>query len=220
MRSLLIPLLLMLPASAAHAQEPSIPTTYLFYKELQLETFATKAAREQYLKSLAAQFQLSARASPLKPDEIAAISEGIKNGSLTANVVPARDLTGLLGSRVLVRSIQITEATLPDGTLAKSHRNLEADIDQNAFNNVRQLILGSLLTVLQQFAAVQLAVTPAPPRDYTVKINGEDVQATEQGLYRVSPGNVTVIVTRAAKRPCNWRGQIGAGKQQVVSCAL
>jgi hypothetical protein len=73
---------------------------------------------------------------------------------------------------------------------------------------------------LEKFATVHLTVQPAPPRDYKVEINGDDCDATDQGLYVVMPGRTTVDVTRPQKPACNWSGEIGAGKTQLVNCQL
>ena len=78
----------------------------------------------------------------------------------------------------------------------------------------------SYVSFIERYATVRLDVTPIPPRDYKVVINGEDCPATERAVYRVVPGAVAVEVTRIGKPACNWSGSIASGREQLVNCAL
>jgi hypothetical protein len=71
---------------------------------------------------------------------------------------------------------------------------------------------------LEKFPTIRLIVQPAPPRDYSVAINGEDCPATERGLYKVPSGSVEVRVVRAGKPPCVWTGNLTYGRTQDVPC--
>lgn len=71
---------------------------------------------------------------------------------------------------------------------------------------------------LRQLPAIKITVIPAPPRDYTVTINGEGVPATELGRYRVPAGAVIVIVSRTGKQPCVWRGMVSG--DTPINCGL
>jgi hypothetical protein len=73
---------------------------------------------------------------------------------------------------------------------------------------------------LQKFSTIKLEVQPAPPRDYSVVINGEKCPATDEGIYKVLPGNADVNVTRPAIAPCIWHGPVTEGQIQVVNCKL
>jgi hypothetical protein len=75
-------------------------------------------------------------------------------------------------------------------------------------------------TWLERFPTIRLIVQPAPPRDYSVAINGEFCPPTERGLYKVPAGPVEVRVTRGAKPPCVWSGNLADGLTQEVPCAL
>lgn len=71
---------------------------------------------------------------------------------------------------------------------------------------------------LARFPTIRLIVQPAPPRDYSVSINGEDCPTTERGLYKVPFGSVEVRVERAGKPPCVWSGRLTDGRTQEVPC--
>jgi hypothetical protein len=71
---------------------------------------------------------------------------------------------------------------------------------------------------LENFPTIRLIVQPAPPRDYSVAINGEDCPPTERGLYKVPSGLVQVRVERAGKPPCVWSGRLTDGRTQEVPC--
>lgn len=73
---------------------------------------------------------------------------------------------------------------------------------------------------LEQFPRVTVVVKPVPPVDYLVEINGENVEATEKGFYRVAIGDVVVRVTRKKHPECLWKGTLKEGDQQVVNCKL
>jgi hypothetical protein len=76
-----------------------------------------------------------------------------------------------------------------------------------------------LMAFLETFPTIRIVVQPAPPRDYSVVINGEECPATEQGVYKVPGGWVDVRVERPGKPPCVWKGPLLKGKQEVA-CQL
>ena len=67
---------------------------------------------------------------------------------------------------------------------------------------------------------IEISVRPAPPRDYTIMINGERCPPTERSAYRVEPGPVTVKVERQGKPTCDWRGSLLAGEKHSMDCPL
>jgi hypothetical protein len=71
---------------------------------------------------------------------------------------------------------------------------------------------------IERYSTIRLSVQPAPPRDYTVAINGEDCQAIESGVYKVPNGPVEVRVVRPGKTPCRWSGRVTDGRTQEVVC--
>ena len=71
---------------------------------------------------------------------------------------------------------------------------------------------------LEKFPTIRLIVQPAPPRDYSVAINGEECPATERSLYKVPYGAVEVRVVRSGKPPCVWTGRLMDGRTQEVPC--
>jgi hypothetical protein len=72
----------------------------------------------------------------------------------------------------------------------------------------------------EHYATIRLTVSPAPPRDYKVVINGEKCPTTERSTYLVPPGKVSVAVSRTGKRPCAWAGTVIVAKEQTVECRL
>jgi hypothetical protein len=71
---------------------------------------------------------------------------------------------------------------------------------------------------IERYATIRLSVQPAPPRDYTVGINGEDCKAVESGVYKVPNGPVEVRVVRQGRTPCRWSGRVTDGRTQEVVC--
>lgn len=59
-----------------------------------------------------------------------------------------------------------------------------------------------LATMIGKFPVIHVIVSPVPPRDYTVVINGRRYEATEESKYGVRPGSVDLMVERGALRPC------------------
>jgi hypothetical protein len=82
----------------------------------------------------------------------------------------------------------------------------------------REELTRALSGWLERFPTIHLVVQPAPPRDYSVAINGEDCPATERGLYKVPFGSVEVRVVRTGRPPCVWSGKLVDGRTQEVSC--
>jgi hypothetical protein len=77
--------------------------------------------------------------------------------------------------------------------------------------------ISSLLTT---YPTLHLVVQPVPPRDYSVKINGQAYSATEKALYGVAPGSVRVRIERDGKPPCEWSGMVSEGQAQTIACKL
>jgi hypothetical protein len=73
---------------------------------------------------------------------------------------------------------------------------------------------------LERLPSITVVVDPVPPIDYLVEINGERVQTTDKGKYRVDIGDVVVRVTRASRQDCLWKGTLQAGAEQQISCKL
>ncbi|MBZ9815748.1 hypothetical protein [Mesorhizobium sp. CA7] len=114
-------------------------------------------------------------------------------------------------------------AVSPDSVTARwssGEVNLKWDsVEENAV--VAKALQPELVSLhLEQFPRVTVVVKPVPPIDYLVEINGENVEATEKGFYRVSIGDVVVRVTRKRHSECLWKGTLKEGDQQVVNCKL
>ena len=73
---------------------------------------------------------------------------------------------------------------------------------------------------MEKFSTIKLEVQPAPPRDYKVVVNGEECPATEEGVYKVLPGDSSINVSRPNLPVCQWRGPLTAGQTRVVNCRL
>src|SRR5262245_3316944 len=204
---------LILCSTAANAQQE-------FFKDIQLETFATKSARTEYLQLLASEFIQFAPDMGLTPQEISIFAWGIRTASFTAK--PSVPSVGApLRRSIEIHSFAQVQTKLPDGRIETTRTKVgPAEIRQEQLEQVRTRLINRSFTILQKFATIQLIINPALPQDYNLKINGEDFADTGQTIFRVLPGNVTVNVVRAAKPPCTWEGTIAAGKQQLVSCSL
>lgn len=74
----------------------------------------------------------------------------------------------------------------------------------------------ALVPGLRRLPTIVLTVSPSPPRDYRVEINGEECPATEQSQYKVAPGAIIVRVTRGGRPDCAWQGTVTA--DTIVKC--
>ena len=75
-----------------------------------------------------------------------------------------------------------------------------------------------LFKILDELPVIHIIVTPTPPLDYVVQINGHRYDATERSEYGVERGRVTVVVYREGRQPCNWSGLVEQNQQ--VQCRL
>lgn len=109
--------------------------------------------------------------------------------------------------------------TAPDGVQTEKGTFEFRPKDQRSFValSIENLIGRSLY---QKFSTIQVSVKPAPPRDYEITINNERCPTTEEGRYRVLPGNNTVEVVRKGKPRCAWAGHIKEGAEYLHHCDL
>jgi hypothetical protein len=70
------------------------------------------------------------------------------------------------------------------------------------------------------YATIRVIVSPAPPRDYKVTINGEHCPTTDKATYLVRPGKASVTVTLTGKPLCAWAGTVSVTTEQAVECSL
>jgi hypothetical protein len=72
--------------------------------------------------------------------------------------------------------------------------------------------------VLDRLPVIHLIVSPVPPRDYSVTINGTHYEATEESKYGVRPGPVELIVERGAIKPCLHK--LVVHQDQTIRCDM
>jgi hypothetical protein len=65
---------------------------------------------------------------------------------------------------------------------------------------------------------IHVVVSPVPPRDYVVDINGKEYPASVESKYGVRPGLVVLIVRRKSLKPCVHK--IVVEKNETVRCKL
>jgi hypothetical protein len=178
-------------------------TTSINEWERQTGVYVTKAVRAQFPKYQAEQFDRAAATTGFqRADQIA--------GALRSSKVK-------IYSHGHIADSAVGHAVLEDESGHPNQLQLTGDQRRALFE-----VFGTdfVASFVEKFATIRLDVVPVPPRDYRVVINGESCPATLKGLYKVPPGSTEVNVTRVKKPPCNWNGDISAGKQQLVSCKL
>lgn len=79
-------------------------------------------------------------------------------------------------------------------------------------------INSQILVVMRKLPVIHLVVSPVPPRDYTVVINGKQYEATEESKYGVQPGPVELAVQRESRPPCTHK--LVVEKDQTVHCRM
>jgi hypothetical protein len=75
-----------------------------------------------------------------------------------------------------------------------------------------------IAAMIGKLPVIHLVVSPVPPRDYAVTINGTRYQATEESKYGVQPGPVELKVERDARTPCVHK--IVVRQDQTVRCDM
>lgn len=122
--------------------------------------------------------------------------------------------------------------TTPEyGKVGVSYGKIFGDFDSNSasieFRNSQQEALvwqtfdpRHILEVLNKLPTIFVVVTPVPPRDYRISINGQDVQVTDKSEYGVPRGKVKVSVIRSGKPPCTWAGTLRGSQNETVNCSF
>ena len=73
---------------------------------------------------------------------------------------------------------------------------------------------------LEKFPTVQVIVTPKPPQDFQLTINGEACPSTEKALYRVPSGQIVVKVWRKGTTVCEKTYTAAPGSVYEVACTF
>jgi hypothetical protein len=81
-----------------------------------------------------------------------------------------------------------------------------------------ETMAGWLSGFLWKLPTIVLHVQPIPPKNYQVRINGENCPLTDQAKYLVPPGATVVEVTFPGKKACKWSGSLSESDQQNVDC--
>lgn len=108
------------------------------------------------------------------------------------------------------KSGAVITRSVAESVVREMERNVRSDPRKSTTNYVGVL--------LRRFPVLHIIVTPVPPRDYTIKINGETQPVTDQSRYVVQNGMTIVTVQRVGIPPCTWREQVDTDKE--ISCAL
>ncbi|MBC7312345.1 MAG: hypothetical protein H5U11_07600, partial [Rhizobium sp.] len=192
-------LVLALLAPAAKGEEISQQFNYedwISRWEAQTGEVVTPSAKETALKAIAMEFSSTASAAGISRDDSSMVALAIED---------AGDFS-----------------VSPKGVIAKS----EAGEVRFTWNNAQFAAIANTLNPelvslqLEPLPIVTVVVDPAPPIDYLIEINGERVRTTDKGRYRVDIGDVVVLVTRASRQDCLWRGNLKAREEQQVACKL
>lgn len=195
-------------ASAQTRSDPSVTVPQLYDKSLQDEIYAktgvftTRAAMQAVGTSLAGMpgaNVVTGFGAGLARDRMleGAIAMGPAGAGMIASVRPPAPSAGA--------SIGSAAPADPSGSGAPG-------ASAGYFGWIADWVMPSL----RKLPTIQLTVNPSPPRDYQVKINGEECPATEQGRYAVAPGDIVVSVTRTGRPECAWRGRVTA--DTTVTC--
>jgi hypothetical protein len=167
--------------------------------------YLTAPVRKALDQARATEFSRAASSAGFTAKETRAIATGLREGKLT--LVP--------GSVPMVGA--------PTASTAK----FETPLGTVPLTNTQQLsLVGRMLDVIQyswffqKYATIHITVTPAPPLDYKILINGESCEPTQSSTYELPPGEAVVTVTRSGKQPCAWTGVVSRGQLQDVACKL
>jgi hypothetical protein len=181
--------------TSAIAQESRSPTADLEAAARQLGVYVTEPVKQDYNRRLAVEFANVASQAGFDQSEIEAISNGLTQGNVK---VASGGKSGriIVGSAVFEKGPKKTSLVL---SLLSTNKALAS---------------------LERYSSIKLTVRPAPPRDYKVIVNGTQCPATDQGLYKVMPGESAINVSRPRKAQCEWHGLIAAGAVREVDCNL
>ena len=126
----------------------------------------TKGAREQLVRNVVAEFTASAHKAGLNPDDASRLSGALADGGTVEATPGGGNLVGRSSTGKVMASVGMSN---PDQSkvLLMGWR-----VDHIAWS------------ILARYPTIHLVVQPVPPRDYSVKINGEDYPATESSVWR------------------------------------
>lgn len=163
--------------------------------------------------------------------ETAALDDGQSVDEVIAHWAKENDLVVTKGARESVKSIifntntykkpSITIYPYPsDPEVIGSEAPREKKVGGRSYDPKWVASRDSIPSILTRYPTVILAVQPVPPRDYSVRINGEELPVSEKAVYCVAPGSVTVRIERKGKPPCDWKGSVSEGQNQLILCTL
>jgi len=164
--------------------------------------YLTAPVRKALGEARATEFSRAASSTGFTARETRAIAAGIREGKLTV-VGGAGTGSPTVGGA--------TETPLGIVTLTNTQ---QLALIKRTFDAVQYSWF------FTRYATIHITVTPAPPLDYKIVINGESCQPTPASTYEVPPGKAVVSITRSGKQPCAWTGAVAGGQLQDVSCKL
>ncbi len=168
--------------------------------------YLTAPVRKALGQAMATEFSRGASSVGFSARETRAIAARLREGKLTLVRVPETD-TPTVGAPTP------SKFETPLGTVALTNTQQMALIE-------RTLEAVQYSWFFGKYATIHITVTPAPPLDYKIVINGERCQPTQASTYEVPLGKVVVSMTRSGKPPCAWAGAVSSGQLQDVACTL
>jgi hypothetical protein len=75
-----------------------------------------------------------------------------------------------------------------------------------------------VFSMLEHYPVLHIVVTPIPPRDYRIYINGVRQLVTEQSEYVVRYGTIDVTVQRVGIPACTWSKEVEDDEE--IDCVL
>jgi hypothetical protein len=219
--------LLVLSVSSANAQAP--PKEYGRQDQFRRDpigeqfrasdVYFTRRAADELRRRMGESFTINASQNGFSKELAAAFGRGLSEGTIYA---------------LRNGEVDLYTPDLPTGLLSRLPRNPPYGIPVDATNLGPHLdgrqkppvdyllsyAASNFGSYIRRFPTIKISVTPAPPRDYSVMINGENCPATEKSEYKVMPGASTVRVMRPARPVCEWSGTLDEGAIQLVTCGL
>ena len=74
---------------------------------------------------------------------------------------------------------------------------------------------------LYDLPTLTVLVEPVPPLDFEIEINGRRLrEINPNGAYAIEAGEVDLLVTRATRPDCKWKGHLKTGEKRSIKCKM
>lgn len=148
-------------------------------------------------------------------DAVTEFGSNLVRALAEAEVVQAERLgDAVVTNRSLAWTIEGQNSYLISGSV-------KVPVDSGQYSAIKPLlVLSSFDQPLLDYPVIKIVVTPVPPIDFNIAINGDMQTISDRNEYVVKPGHIVVRVTRSGKADCGWQGTLQPKERHELPCAM